>query len=58
MRPVFMVKMLLDLKYKMYNFFEFPLAGMDVCRTAVRSDSFLDFVWLYMNVRRGEDRSR
>jgi hypothetical protein len=44
MRPVFMVKMLLDLKYKMYNFFEFPLAGMDVCRTAVRSDSFLDFV--------------
>ena len=55
MRPVFMVKNVTGykIKNKMYNFFNFHFAAMDVWRTAVRSDTFPDCVWLYMNVLRG-----
>jgi len=41
-----MVKMLLDMKLSMkcINFLNFLLAGMEVCLTAVRSNTFPDCV--------------
>jgi len=44
MRPVLIVKMLLDIKLsiKCVTFFHFE--GMDVCRTTVRSNTFPDCV--------------